>query len=144
MKTLTKTTHIGQVRQANLTQIERVCELLGWTREQYCAQQYEVYEAYVARLCRGLPKAADYLRYSPVFRGWFNHEWMLRTALEFLPYAEKMCEDVCEVDISGELIYDEGLASGDVMLMQEYLFIHDARRLYYDEAMGRSYVGLKV
>lgn len=151
MKTLTPKTHIGKVRQQNLTQIERVCELLNWTREQFCKHQYSQYEAFVKRACADLPEAANYLRYSKTFRGFFNHEWMIRTAAKFLPFATDMTMPTLELlkqvwnngDVTLEGVeYSEGLPYGAAYLVEEYVLIHKAQRLFYDEAFAQSYANI--
>lgn len=136
MKTLTKkTTHIAKIRQLNASQIERVCELLGWTRMQYCEYQYDQYEKYIALLCADLPGLKKHLRYSPTFRGFFCNEWLKRNEAEFVLFASDVTEDRYEVDIDGLLCIDEGLPLGDEMLKYEYHQIHNAKRLFYDEKL---------
>lgn len=137
MKTLTKhKTHIAQVRQVNATQIDRVCELLDWTKMQYCQHQYNEYEKFITRLCEDLPKATNPIRYSSIFRGFWCNEWMLRTELEFMPYADGVTEDIFEVDQSGKLIIDKGIEYGDSQLAYEYYQIHNAKGLFYNEGFA--------
>ena len=142
MKTLTSATHIGKVRTQNLTQLQRVCELLNWSHEKYCNHQFSQYEDFINRACRDLPKAENLLRYSSIFRGFYNQEWSLRTQSDFLPHAIEMTKHICEVDRCGDLIYVEGVPNGHYTLVAEYLTLHEARGLFYDEVFAVKYCNI--
>lgn len=114
MKTLAKQiTHIGRVRQNDLTTSEKVSQLLGWSHDQYCNHQYEEYEAFLARENAAYPEIREELRYSATFRGFWNNEWTLRNQQEFLPFATE-----CEM--------------GEAYMTDEYLFINNHMRLIND------------
>ena len=139
MKTLTSKTHIGTVRKENLTQLQMICTLLNWSHEKYCNHQYSQYEEFIKRACKDLPDAETLLRYSSIFRGFFNQEWSLRNQSEFLFEAQEMTKHICEVNACGDLIYIEGVPNGHYKIVYEYLTLHDARALFYDEAFANKY-----
>lgn len=151
MKTLTPKTHIAKVRQQNLTQIDRVCELLKWTREQFCKHQYHEYENFVKLACVDFPEIANDIRYSPIFRGMFNHTWMQRTEAEFIPFANDMTAPTFDFIVSFNQVrkpvlegveYSEGLPYGAAYLVEEYKLIHQSKRLFYDHAFANSYADI--
>lgn len=118
--TLQHTTHITRTRQERATLIERICELLNWSHDQYCWHQYEQYELFLSQICAGYPVIYYQLRYSSVFRGFFNITWDVRTKQEFLPFAKDF-------------------EPGDAYLVDEYLLIHNYRRLLNDDEFMMEY-----
>ncbi|MEZ2337654.1 hypothetical protein AB6735_18555 [Mucilaginibacter sp. RCC_168] len=80
-------THIAQVRDENADQLNEVCELLGWTHEQYCEHQFLEYQLFVQELAKEWPAVCRQIEYSAVFRGFWNNEWAARVELDFLPFA---------------------------------------------------------
>lgn len=140
MKTLIKkSTHIAQQRQKNLTQIERICYMLGWSHDDYCRHQYAEYEMFIRVACTDLPSVANQLRYSPQFRGFFNNEWMTRNECAFLPFAECLIQDSMEVDTQGALIVIEGIECGNSFLVEEYFATHAHRSLFCDADFKNRY-----
>lgn len=114
MKTLIKQqTHIGKVRQEDLTVTQKTQQLLGWSHDQYCNHQYDQYEAFIARECFDHPVIKQQLRVSETFRGFWNNEWIIRNQQEFLPFASD-----CTM--------------GDAYIEEEYLFINNHQRLIND------------
>jgi hypothetical protein len=121
MKTLSKqSTHIGKVRESDLTTTEQVQKVLEWTHEQYCNHQYEEYESFLARENIEHPVICQELRYSEIFRGFWINEWTLRNQQEFLPFALD-----CEMDVA--------------YITDEYLFINNHKRLINDHFFMDKY-----
>jgi hypothetical protein len=142
MKTLSHTSHIATIRQANQTQMQQVCQLLGWTLNQYCQHQYYTYEKLIERICYGYPAIAQQMRYSPVFRGFFNQEWALRTQTEFLPFAHDLVQDILQVNHHGQLETILGTPYGDAYLHDEYAYIHNPMLLVNNHAFMHKYNNL--
>lgn len=81
-------THIEKVKQADANDLEIICSILGWTKEQYCEHQFYNYTAFLKRVMHGKPvQALNTVMYSDVMRGFFNNEWSKRNQNEFLPFA---------------------------------------------------------
>ena len=122
MRTITKTAnHITQVRNSDANQIQQVCRLLGWSYEDYCNFQFEKYLEFVDRVFIGFPDImANQVKYSAVFRGFWNNEASFRNHTEFLPFAK----------------YEE-TQSPD--LISEFLYIHDPRALVMDDLFITKY-----
>ncbi|MGZ3753615.1 MAG: hypothetical protein ACXVAY_01570 [Mucilaginibacter sp.] len=114
MKTLIKS-HITKERERQMTTMEAVCDLLNWTKSDYCWYQYAQYERFVCRLAIDYPEMRTWLRYSAVFRGFWNREWAARDEKEFMPFAYDVKFDAKE-------------------LLSEYLYLNDHLTLIYDEA----------
>jgi hypothetical protein len=116
-KTLTppNETHIATVRSRNVIQMTEVCDLLQWQPEQYCQHQFEQYIRFTDELAYFSEKLKQRLRYSDVFRGFWNNEWARRNANNFLPFA-----------------WDSLFELSD--LTAEYIYTHDAIRLIHDDA----------
>jgi hypothetical protein len=97
-------------------QMLEVCELLHWTPEQYCQHQYEQYEKFAAIATRYVryPELKDWIRLSPVYRGFWNNEWEQRNRVEFINYA----------------YYN---SDNHVNVVEEYRYVHSADRLLFDE-----------
>ena len=86
MKTKTLT-HIAKVRLESLTQSEQVMELLGWNWDQYTEHQFEQYCLFVDKVCQGWPRVREEILYSPVFRGFWINQWIIRNEWDWLPMA---------------------------------------------------------
>ncbi|HMI03057.1 MAG TPA: hypothetical protein VK541_11280 [Pedobacter sp.] len=144
MKTLEKKkTHIAKIRQKNQTQIDRVCQLLNWSHEDYCNHQYLEYEMFIAMACMVMPKSAILLRYSPQFRGFFNSEWMRRNDTDFIPYANSVCSEHIDIrydgeEFSGWRIYP-AVEYGDEFIIEEYLMTHSHQSLFCDADFANRY-----
>ena len=90
MKTLTKAkTHIEKVRQTDKSATEEVCALIGWSVDYYCEFQFCKYLEFIDRMFEGCPPSmVNQVKYSKVFRGFWNNEAALRNQTEFLPFAK--------------------------------------------------------
>lgn len=138
----TKKTIIGELRNEVAGNASEVCHLLGWTFEQYCLHQLEVYTRLVDRLFEGYPEELKQnLLYSPVFRGFFNKEWDLRNR-EFIPFAIDITSRVMAVDCLGELHDEFWGMHGDAYLLDEYLFLNSVTRLVNDRYFMDRYCNL--
>jgi|SRR6185437_11120475 len=115
-----KTTHIAEVREQQANQMDEVCALLEWSRDKYCRHQFSEYEKFCQLLAGFDPELKRRLRYSPVFRGFWNNEWASRNATDFLPFATE-CEN------------------GPAWILEEYLFINSAARLIMCNAFARRF-----
>ena len=133
MKTLTKKTHIAEVREANLKGIQQVCHLLQWTEQDYCEFQFQQYCLFVDTKYSNFPDIiANRVLYSPLFRGFFNNEAYKRDEVEFLPFAEDLIEPIWTVAEGGEIEIIKPIDVED--LVTEWMLIHDYKRLLNDEA----------
>jgi hypothetical protein len=152
MKTLAKKqSHIDQIRTMNLTQIENVCQLLGWSHEDYTKHQYIEYEMFIAKACTDAPEFMNDLRHSKEFCGFYINEWIRRNNTSFLPFAVNQTTDVYdllyEFDISNgqskRFEYGvrcfEGLEYGDPLLIEEYLIVHSYETLFCDADFQHRY-----
>lgn len=140
MKTLTKSSFIAKTRQADHTQMQKVCELLKWDEQQYCNHQFEQYTDFLTRMFMGWPDIMlRQVLYSPTMRGFFNNEWSKRTDVEFFSFAKDLIAPVLEVDESGTLISLEGMPLGDCYLIDEYCCIHSSRGLINNDAFMIKY-----
>ncbi|MCH7400096.1 hypothetical protein MM236_19025 [Belliella sp. DSM 107340] len=119
MKTISPNTHIGKIRTEQRSDMSQVCNILGWTPEQYCRYQFKQYCAFVEALSTDWPKIREQILYSPVFRGFWNNEWANRDKYEFLSFAPD------NADHSYNL--------------SEYLFIHDHERLLEEDQFMIKY-----
>ena len=113
-------TRIARIREDNGNQVQEICQLLGWTIDEYCWNQFREYQLFVAELCAGWPEVKREIEYSPVFRGFFNNEWNSRNENEFLPAAYEMKFD-------------------SWYLLHEFREIHDYNRLLDDERFMQKY-----
>lgn len=138
--TLTPKTHIGRIRLQNATQLQRVCELLKWTHEDYCRHQYEEYEEFVKRACIDIPESANKLRYSSVFRGFYNQQWTFRN-IGFIAYATEAIEPALYLTLEG-VFCDEGVSPGHFKIIDEYKFLHCAKGLFYDGDFRTKYANV--
>lgn len=142
-----KQTHMSQVREADLGNMFQVCELLGWTQDQYCEHQLEQYTKFLKLALAAMPtyiqnKAA----YSPVLRGFWNNEWFSRNEREFLPMA------IDYLRHSNSYVYEDGthyLCWDNTefinLVADEYLKIHSMDELADDERfLIRFYNNLKI
>lgn len=141
MKTLTKTTHIAQIRQQNQTQIEQVCQLINWTEEQYCNYHFEQYCDFVKRMFWGYPKELYHtVLYSPVMRGLWNNQAQRRNDLEFLPFAISETEPMLDFNDNMDGIYCLPACNpGAAHIVDEFMFIHAAARLVNDDEFMHQY-----
>ncbi|SUJ26382.1 Uncharacterised protein [Sphingobacterium spiritivorum] len=122
MKTLTQTkTHIAKVRQSNANVITRVCDLLGWTIERYCEYQFDNYIQFIEALFAGCPEEmSNEVKFSPVFRGFWNNEAFYRNSNLFLPFAQDEPE-------------------GSPEILAEFLYIHNPEYLMNDDDFMEHY-----
>jgi hypothetical protein len=121
MSTLIKPkTNIAQVREQQKNQMQQVCEWLGWTEQQYCEHQFEQYELFLQEMWGKMPEALQQFRLSPIFRGFWNNDWAMRTATDFLPYVHTDFDDHA--------------------LEDEYIFIHWHSRLVRDPEFIQRYI----
>lgn len=119
MKTETLT-HKQKVKLEHLSQAAQVCNLLGWTWEQFTEHQFEQYLLFVDKICQGWPAVREEIQSSPVFRGFWINEWNQRVALDWLPMAIDNCE-------------------AEAYIMDEYLFVNNHIRLLNDEQFMVGY-----
>lgn len=140
MKTLTvnrpkRVSLIEQTRIMNESQISTVCTILGWTDQQYCDYQFEQYEQFLLIMFKDSDVAfANKVKYSPLFRGLWNNEWIQRNE-EFLKIAKYVVFTGYEVDDTGELIKVPPPDAGSVeKLDRDYRVLHNAKRLIVDHS----------
>ena len=114
------TTHIAKIRKQQSTQLEEVCSLLKWSEEQYCWHQYEQYERFIHVNCGTMIYLRRELRYSNLFRGFWNNAWAKRNEVEFLPFAYE-----CKYDSD--------------YLLEEYLHINSYERLLHNTEFMNEY-----
>lgn len=124
---------IEQTRIMNESQISTICSVLGWTEQQYCEHQFMQYEAFLNMIFEnGSLSVGNKAKYSPIFRGFWNNQWMQRNE-EFLKIAKYVVFSGFEVDDSGELIKvlppDERCIA---KLDRDYRTLHDAKKLIVD------------
>ena len=132
MKTLTKKTHIAEVREETLKGIKQVCYLLQWTEQEYCEFQFQQYCLFVEARYSNFPDViANRVLYSPIFRGYFNNEAYKRDEEEFLPFAEDLIEPIWTVAEGGEIEILRPIKLDD--LVTEWMMIHNYKRLLNDE-----------
>lgn len=106
--------HISEVREQQASQMDEVCQVLSWSAMKYCMHQFSQYERFVEMLAGHDVRLKSKLRFSPVFRGFWNNEWAMRNEKEFLPF-------------SGDVAFTKA------WILEEYLFINDAERLINDD-----------
>ncbi|MEO7212625.1 hypothetical protein [Mucilaginibacter sp.] len=112
-------THIAEVRETNTSQMGEVCDLLGWTIDQYTDYQFYQYQMFVWELCKGWPMVRKEIEYSPVFRGFWNNEWSHRNQHEFLPFAYDIKYDKWQMLEEYRLLNDhEALLNDDAFLIR--------------------------
>jgi len=102
---------------------ERSRMFIGFTYSEFCLHQYEAYENFIALDLRHAPELINYVRYSELFRKFWNAEWHRRNLIEFLPFAE-----------------DNNMSLTD--LRGEYLFMHSVERLLNQPAFLNGYEDL--
>jgi len=140
MKTLTKTTHIAQIRQADQSQLQQVCQLIDFTEDQYCKYMFEQYTAFVKRMFCDYPIVLyQNALYSPVMRGFWNNEATKRNETEFLPFATDLTADIYTVNKQGTLEILIGLNAGNLWLVDEFMLIHNHQVLINNGAFMHRY-----
>lgn len=152
MKTaIKKQTHIAKIREQNQGQIDKVCELLEWTREDYTNHQYHEYEMFVYKAFPSLPYAGQSVRYSSQFRGFYVNEWFTRNEIDFLPYATDLVTDELDLIYASDFFsqdwtrkeigvrVNQGVEYGNSFLIEEYLQIHSHQSLFCDADFINKY-----
>lgn len=134
IKTSTKTANVDQVRKANQSQLERVCEILGWDLDQYTNYQFDQYTAFITRSFAGFPVMLKQVLYSDVMRGMWNNEVEKRNRERFLPFAEAEVVDTSWVDRNNKFCFIPALPYGDRFLVDEFYSIHDSQSLKNNDA----------
>lgn len=71
-------THIAFIQQQMSNAKATICELLGWTAEQYADMQYRTGCTYLQSYISRSPEAIDELIESPIFWKWWRNEWHFR------------------------------------------------------------------
>ena len=95
---------IEQTRIMNESQINEICNILGWTELQYCEHQFEQYEQFLKRVLHGSSQNfLSKIRHSPVMRGLWNNEWIHRNE-EFIQGARYQLFSGMEIDSHGEVV----------------------------------------
>lgn len=141
MKTLVKTKKVHELAHDKFTaQMERICGLLGWTEEKYCQYQYTCYYVFLNQLFSGFPtEMRKEVEYSPIMSGYWKNEWYHRNELDFVPYAEDICNSSAYVDAQGRQVYYQPLDNAQDMAVDEFGYINDPRRLQDDDAFMAGY-----
>lgn len=142
MKTLTKTIEkalskvskkislIEKTNQLNETQLSEICGMLRWTEQQYCAHQFEQYEAFLKRAMLGSHESiVNRVRYSPLMRGLWNNEWIRRNEA-FLPMARYTMFEGLEVNRKGRLCNQAPDEEDLERTTEDYYTIHNGKLLY--------------
>lgn len=142
MKTLEKKqSHISTIIDTNQTQLQEVCSIIDWTAQQYCNYQFDQYTEFLKSLFFGYPEELykDAL-YSPVMRGFWNNEASKRNELEFLPFGREEVKPLLELldDFEG-VFYLPASTCGAAHIIDEFMFIHSAKRLINDEVFMAGY-----
>lgn len=141
MKTLTKTTRTAQIKQADFTQKQTVCNLLQWTEEMYGHFMFCQYDAFLNQLFFGYPEPfLNDVKHSAIFSGFWNNEIAHRNAIDFLPFAVELTTDQYDLlnDFAG-VVFTEAVPKGDCYLVDEFMFIHSAKRLMHDDDFMHRY-----
>ncbi|WP_367867869.1 hypothetical protein [Pedobacter sp. WC2423] len=134
MKTLTKKTHIGRVRQHNREGMHQVCHLLQCTEQDYCNYLFEQYCLFVQVKYKAFPDAVlNRILYSGLFRGMFNNAVAQRDESEFLPFADDCTSELTVVKPGGDLEVYEGIPLGSSELVAEWKETHSYNRLLQDD-----------
>jgi len=89
---------------------KRTREFIEYSHEEFCNHQFENYEAFVSQDFQQYPGLIKKVKYSSMFRKFWNAEWLYRNKTEFLPFAE-----TCSLSVKD--------------LRGEYLFMHSTERL---------------
>ena len=122
MRTLTQPkTHIAQIRQTDKSLTEEVCNIIGWSHEEYCDYQFNNYIEFVDRMFDRWPaEMANQVKYSSVFRGFWNNEVSFRNQTEFLPFAKFEPTD-------------------SPVIISEFLYTHNPISLMHDDLFMMKY-----
>ena len=118
------TSHIQSVRRQMEDARQSVQSCLRWSHMEYCEYQFEQYVLFADLLTEGWPRVREQILYSPLFRGFWNNQWLIRDKADFLPFAMEM--DARNIS---ELVY----------MREEYLFLHSAHRLIEEDDFMRAY-----
>lgn len=121
-------------------QVSEICAMLNWTDQQYYDHQYEEYEQFLKRaLFSARIEVYNTVRYSPLMRGLWNNEWIVRNIENFLPFGREFnFSGVAEYENEELVLYlpmDTTLST----LIDEYEFIHNGKRLYSDQSFMIKY-----
>lgn len=133
LKATLQTTLIEQMKVLNESMISTMCSILGWTEQQYCDHQFESYESFVFWVYkRDNQHLANKVRYSPIFRGLWNNEWLNRND-KFVHKAKYDLFSGFEIDESGELLTVPPPDSHTMeKIVYEYKSIHSSWKLRND------------
>jgi hypothetical protein len=74
---MSKVTFKQEWLQRNATAMQQVCDLLGWTEQEYCQYQFDTGIAYTHWY---MATNADYrtkLQHSGMYWSWFKNQWLL-------------------------------------------------------------------
>jgi len=114
MGTLTKQkTQVATVRALDQSVMQEICMMFRISEPSYFKDQYHQYEHFVEIAVA--PSHMQAVRYSKLFRGFWNNEWAIRNKrfVEFLESSK--------------------IPSGSIDSEKKYFFIHDAVRLAGDD-----------
>lgn len=160
MKTISiSKTHISHIRKENQSQIDDVCCLLGWSRQDYCQHQFEVYDLFIDLMYPDAEKLAKTVKYHKSYTGFFINEWMRRNKEQFMPFALMYLEDAVMFDEDGVSATEETLIrnawvelnlqvgvkivndpiASDEHVFEEYLIIHSAKALFNDPVFCKRF-----
>lgn len=126
------------VKRQNKAQAEEICRLIGWTQEQYCVHQFEVYEKVLKRRFSGQEDCLlNRAMYSELMSGFFKNEWSKRNQTEFLPFAKEHFHlSPSYVDPNNGLCiaWDYDYQQEMALLADEYMYCHNPCLLINDKA----------
>ena len=127
--------HLQKIKNANNTDMQQICELIGWGQEQYCRHQFFVYDSVLSRRFFGQPACLlNQAMYSDLMSGFFNNEWSKRNQTEFLPFAQEHSHfSQSYVCPKKGLRLEWDCQSVKAFLADEYLYCHNPYLLANDE-----------
>lgn len=136
-----KSTQATKVVAVHNKQVAEICSLLNWSTDQYYQFQYEQYEAFLKRAFYGQREIeCKIVRYSPLMRGLWNNEWIIRNDNDFIEFARDSMQAQVLVNNIGQLEVIEVDEAVQSSVYDEYIYIHNAQRLYNNfEFMAKYY-----
>ncbi|MFN4248934.1 MAG: hypothetical protein ACK4EY_14500 [Flavipsychrobacter sp.] len=84
-----ETTHIQKRKNAAVSTMQQVIELLEWSQEKYCWHKYLTGLEYLNRYTQGDAEAIGWLENQKMFWNWWKNHWTIREE-QFILSASKM------------------------------------------------------
>lgn len=129
LKTI-KITQAAKVSAKGNKQVAEVCQMLGWTEDQYYTHQFEQYEVFIKFIMQGSSlEFYNKIRFSPLMRGFWNNEWIQRED-EMLEMLRFHLFEGYEVNPQGELITVSAVSGAKEFCIDAYMNTHNGKLLY--------------